>query len=83
MAGSGRQSIYFWKDARIPSLPSFKIPIAKPVNSEINMVADIIDGRTGQWYTQKMVKEIPQEVVNAIMEISLPRVERADQLVWH
>lgn len=47
------------------------------------MVADIINGRTGQWYTPKMVKEIPQEVVNAIMEISLPRVERADQLVWH
>lgn len=42
------KNIDFWNDAWIPTLPNFKIPMAKSVNSEINLVADIIDC-SGQW----------------------------------
>lgn len=30
-----------------------------------------------------MEKEIPQEVVDAILKIPLPHVKRPDHLVWH
>ncbi|KAG5522106.1 hypothetical protein RHGRI_034338 [Rhododendron griersonianum] len=77
------KSIDFWADAWIPSLPNFKVPIPRPANSAINKVVDIIDDNSGQWDIQKMLVEIPVEVVNAILEIPLARVGRADQLAWH
>ncbi|KAI8546705.1 hypothetical protein RHMOL_Rhmol07G0140800 [Rhododendron molle] len=77
------KSIDFWNDAWIPSLPNFKVPIPRPANSAINKVVDIIDANSGQWDIQKMSKEIPLEVVNAILEIPLAHVGRIDQLVWH
>ncbi|KAG5522105.1 hypothetical protein RHGRI_034338 [Rhododendron griersonianum] len=61
----------------------FKVPIPRPANSAINKVVDIIDDNSGQWDIQKMLVEIPVEVVNAILEIPLARVGRADQLAWH
>ncbi|KAG5523350.1 hypothetical protein RHGRI_035240 [Rhododendron griersonianum] len=76
------KNIDFWNDAWIPSLPNFKISMAKSVNSEINLVADVID-RSGQWDISKMGREIPQKVVDAILKIPLPHVKRPDHLVWH
>lgn len=76
-------SIDFWNDAWIPSLPNFKVPVSKPPNSVIGKVADIIDPQSGQWDIQKLENEVPFEVVNAVKDIPIYHVERADQLVWH
>lgn len=72
------KSIDFWNDAGIPSLPNFKIPMVKPSNNTICMVADIIDPHTGQWDIQKLANKAPAEVVNAVKEIPISHVERND-----
>ncbi|KAF7119980.1 hypothetical protein RHSIM_Rhsim13G0172400 [Rhododendron simsii] len=59
------------------------VPMTKPPNSVINRVSDIIDPQSRQWNIQKLEKEVPVEVVNAVKEIPISHVERADQLVWH
>lgn len=73
----------FWNDPWIPSLPNFKVPCQKPPDSEIEYVADVINMETGTWDKQKLAKEVTPEVVDAILKISLPLVDRKDQLVWH
>ncbi|XP_058185883.1 uncharacterized protein LOC131303109 [Rhododendron vialii] len=47
------------------------------------LVVDVVDKRNGTWNRQKLVREVPFEVVEAILKIPLPLVDRQDQLVWH
>ncbi|KAI8525452.1 hypothetical protein RHMOL_Rhmol13G0231200 [Rhododendron molle] len=73
----------FWNDPWIPTLPNFRIPIHRPQGSQVRMVADVIDSRNGTWNSQKLGREVPPEVVEAILKIPLPLVDRQDQVVWH
>lgn len=74
------KSIDFWGDAWVPSLPNFKIPSEKPPNTDICLVVDVINS---SWDVQKLSSCLPQEVVEAIISIPLPMVQRNDQFVWH
>lgn len=66
------RSIDFWNDPWIPSLPASKISSSKPLDSNINMLADVNDVQTGQWNTGKLAREVSQEEMEAILAISLP-----------
>lgn len=76
-------SINFWDDRWIPSLQNFQIQTAKPPNSTIQWVADVINARTGKWDAQKLASEVSFSDLDAILSISLPIIKRGDNLVWH
>lgn len=73
----------FWNDSWVPSLPNFRVPGQRTQGSEIVHVADVIDAERGTWNRQKLATEVAPEVVEAILKISLPLVDREDQLIWH
>ncbi|KAF7148631.1 hypothetical protein RHSIM_Rhsim03G0013300 [Rhododendron simsii] len=61
----------------------FKLSSTKPANSCIDRVYDIIDSRKRQWDKQKLAGKVSAVELEAILDISLPVVDRVDQLVWH
>lgn len=71
----------FWSDPWIPYLPNFKISCPKPPMSK--WVADVINIENGSWNTQKLAAEVSNEVLEAIQSLSLPLVNKDDQLIWH
>lgn len=81
-AQSGR-NIDFWGDSWVPSLPGFKLSSTKPANSCIDRVCDVIDSRKRQWDKQKLAGKVSAIELEAILDLSLPVVDRVDQLVWH
>lgn len=67
----------------VPSLPGFKLSSTKPANSCIDRVYDVIDSRKRQWDKQKLAGKVSAIELEAILDLSLPVVDRVDQLVWH
>lgn len=76
-------SINFWEDRWIPSLKDFKIHSARPPDSDIQTVADVIDSSSGLWKVQKLALVVSPSELNASLSISLPAFSRRDRLIWH
>ena len=79
--GNGR-SIETWKARWLPTSELGNVITPKPAEGQSEMVADLINAKTGEWRTL-LVKDtfLPHEA-EAILSIPLSPLNQADSLVW-
>lgn len=80
---TGPSFLNIWEEAWIPTLPNFKITSARPRDSLVVYVSDLIKQGTTQWDMNILFASFsPQECLE-ISKIVIGAVPREAKLVWH
>ncbi|XP_021669677.2 uncharacterized mitochondrial protein AtMg00310-like [Hevea brasiliensis] len=72
-----------WNEPWIPSLPSFKIQSARPPDSPVIYLANLINSATSDWDQAILYASFSLQECAAILKIPLSSINREPNLVWH
>lgn len=77
------QSVNFWEDKWIPSVPCFQISTIKPLRTLIHVVADAIDPTCKCWKMEVLQQFVTLEEIQAISLIPISMENKQDVVEWH
>lgn len=77
------QSVNFWEDKWIPSVPCFQISTIKPPRTLIHVVEDAIDPTYKCWKMEVLQQFVTPEEIQAISLIPISMENKQDVVEWH